>query len=301
MVGLCEALVREGGERVAMLVDDDAAREDASARLRHLGDDVALHAIRYGDVWLRDTTPVFVLQDGALGAPCFTFNGWGNKYLYPNDAELGARLAQTLGCAPERIALVAEGGALECDGDGTCLTTRSCLLGDNRNPAMSEQTASAILCEALGLQRVLWLDDGLRFDHTDGHIDNVARFVRPGVVVCGRPSGDDDPQAQPLLDVQRQLRGMRDAHERTLDVIEVPAPGYVKGPDGDPLPASHLNFYVANQAVLVPAFGGPSDEAALAVIAELFPERRAHLVSARALLEGGGTLHCVSCHQPRVR
>jgi agmatine deiminase len=143
-----------------------------------------------------------------------------------------------------------------------------------------------------GATRVLWLEGGLLNDHTDGHIDNIARFFAAGRVVCMRASGADDPNAERLAEIERAL------HAHGLDVATIPSPGLVRGRDGAPLPASYLNFYIANRSVVVPVFGSPQDEAALAALAPLFPGRSVRAVPAKLLLEEGGTVHCITQQEP---
>ncbi len=184
-----------------------------------------------------------------------------------------------------------EGGSVEVDGAGLLLTTRQCLQNPNRNPGLDPERLEAELSRWLGAERILWLGDGLANDHTDGHVDTLARFVRPGVVVCMRPE-PDDPNREALLAIHRDLESMR------LDVAVVPSPGRVLTGEGDLMPASYVNFYIANRTVVVPQYGVPADEPALEAIASLFPDRRVAGVSARAILEGGGAFHCITQQLP---
>jgi len=298
IAAFAEMLVTRGDEPVALLVEDEAAEREARARLARLGDAVRCHRLPYGDLWLRDTGPVFGRDDAGLTAVHPRFNGWGGRYLYPGDAELGARIAGVAGAPVRALDLVAEGGALEFDGEGTCLTTRSCLLNPNRNPDLDEAAVTARLRETFAVEQVLWLDAGLAHDHTDGHIDNAARFVAPGVVVHARADQADDPQREALAAIEAGLASMRDARGRALERLVLPSPGLVRGDDGEPRPASYLNFVIANRAVIVPAFDVPADAEARGVLARAFPGRDVVSVNALALLEEGGTLHCASCNQP---
>lgn len=307
IAAVCEAIARDGHERVELLVDDDAAEASARAALAHVshvGAGVRLHRVRYSDIWLRDTGPVFTRGNGTMGgvhASRFRFNGWGGKYLYAHDPEVGAEIAELACVARRDFDVVAEGGAIDVDGAGTCLTTRQCLLNPNRNPTLDEAALGAILREALGVDAVLWLDRGLDHDHTDGHIDNAARFVAPGVVVHMRASGSDDPQREALAQIERELRDMRDASGRTLELMALPSPGRVLGGDGEPRPASYVNFVLTNGAVIVPAFGVPADEPAREVLARCFPTRKTLALPGRALLDEGGAFHCASCEQPAAK
>ncbi len=292
-----DASGRPRGERLNVADQHAGQGRLAATALAGLG--AAFHVIPFGDIWLRDTAPVFLTgPGGARAAACFAFNGWGGKYVLPHDAEVSARVAEASGFPVFRFDWVLEGGSVETDGEGTCLTTRQCLLNPNRNPGVSARELEERLKDALGVSTVLWLGDGLRNDHTDGHVDTLARFVAPGEVVCMAPDGDGDPNRTALLQIARDLARMRDAQGRPLRVTTVPSPGLVEDADGEPMPASYVNFYVANTTVVVPAYGVANDEPARAAIGRLFPARRAVSVPARRLLEGGGAFHCISQQVP---
>ena len=288
-----ETICEQGAEPVWLLCPQSSM---ARGRLSHLEPRIRFVDIPYGDVWLRDTAPIFVR--GARQARRFRFNGWGGKYIYPHDAELAAHLADRLGLQCPEVSLVSEGGALESDGEGTYLTTRVCLIDDNRNPGLDQLAVEQILARDLGARQLIWLDDGLQFDHTDGHIDNVARFVAPGTVTCMTPSGEDDPQRAVLPAIEAALRSATDHTGRPLKVHTIPSPGLVLGPDRAPMAASYMNFYIANRAVIVPGYGTPWDEPARAALQRLFPRRSVIMLPARAILTGGGSFHCVTQQVP---
>ena len=288
---------RPRGERLEVLVPDAANEALARSALAGLG--ARFHRIPFGDIWLRDTAPVFLTGErGARASVSFAFNGWGGKYVLLHDESVSPRIAEEAGFPTFRFPWVLEGGSVEVDGEGTCLTTRQCLLNPNRNPAMTGEEIEAGLGEALGVTAVLWLGDGLRNDHTDGHVDTLARFVAPGRVVCMREDGRSDPNREALRRVARDLGSFRDAGGRALDVAEIPSPGLVLDPHGKVLPASYVNFYIAKTTVVVPAYGVPNDEAARAALAELFPDRRVLSLPARDLLSGGGAFHCITQQVP---
>ncbi len=299
--GLCRAIAfapsGTGSEALRILVPD--ARRERDAR-RALGDVAARYfRIPFGDIWLRDIAPLFVKNAaGELLAASFRFNGWGGKYVLPHDDRVALRVAEAAGCPTELFDWVLEGGAVEVDGEGTCLTTRQCLPNPNRNPELDPAALERRLAEALGTRTVLWLDRGLLNDHTDGHVDTIARFVAPGVVVCMEPRDSDDPNRDVLRAIAGDLERFQDAAGRRLEVRRIPSPGPVLGSSGDVLPASYVNFYIANHSVAVPTYGSPQDEAAVAAIAELFPGRRTLGIPARALLAGGGAFHCITQQQP---
>ena len=177
-------------------------------------------------------------------------------------------------------------------GAGLCMTTRDVALNPNRNPGLSEAQVQAELEAALGAERVIWLDKGLLNDHTDGHIDNIARFIAPGRVLCMRAEDRSDPNIDVLSDIEGSLR------KQGVEVVTLPSPGLVLGRDQRPLPASYLNFYIANHSVVVPVFGSPHDEAALTQIAALFPTRVVVPVPAKVFLHEGGTVHCIPQQEP---
>jgi len=290
------------GERVELLVRD--AADEAAAR-RLLGPAVAgvrfRHA-KYGDVWLRDTGPIFVARRGELAAARFRFDGWGGKYVMPGDSDLAARVMAWAGVNGAAFDFVLEGGAIEVDGEGTVLTTRQCMLGGARNPGLDAAALDARLRWALGAEHVVWLDRGLLNDHTDGHIDTLARFVAPGVVACMESSSarGGDPNREALEGILADLRAARTAGGAKLEIVTVPSPGVVEDAAGTLLPASYMNFYIANTTVVVPTYGVESDAAAVAAVAAMFPSRRAVAVDGKAVVVGGGAFHCSTQQQPSV-
>jgi agmatine deiminase len=286
------------GNKVRVLVN--GAEAQASARAA-LGSSTELVAARYGDIWLRDTGPIFARTlDGSV-ALRFRTNSWGGKYDLPDDATVGDEIARFANIPARQFDYVLEGGAIDHDGAGTVLTTRQTLLNPNRN-GWSKDQAEAALAEAFGARRVIWIDEGLRGDHTDGHIDNIARFVAPGRVVCQSSAGPDDPNAATLDAIEATLVSATDASGRGLDVVRVPGPGLYRNAFGEVAPASHMNFVIANDVVVVPVYGTPSQEAALLALAAVFPDREVIGVPSRGLLgcgeAGGGSFHCVTQQQP---
>jgi agmatine deiminase len=214
------------------------------------------------------------------------------------DPEVSAAIAERTGARGAAFDFVLEGGAVEVDGEGTVLTTRQCLLGGARNPGLDEAALEARLCWALGAERVVWLDRGLANDHTDGHIDTLARFVMPGVVACMEPAADD-PNRDALAGIVADLGAARTAAGEKLEVVTVPSPGAVEDIAGNLMPASYMNFYIANTVVVVPTYGVATDGAAVAAIAAMFPTRRTIGVPGKPVVVGGGAFHCATQQQPR--
>jgi agmatine deiminase len=294
VAGLVRVLAGAGGEQIRLLVCGDPARA-AAARLLDGVDGVEIVNGLFGDIWLRDTGPIF-FTPGAAAA--FRFNGWGGKYVLEHDDAVATQISAHAGAALAHHPFVLEGGALDHDGAGAVLTTRQCLLNANRNPGWTQAVAERALAAALGCRKVLWLDDGLLNDHTDGHVDNLARFIAPGLVACPIAHGADDPNAEVYDRTARALEAMTDAQGRRLSVVRIPSPGRVLSDEGEIVPASHMNFIIANRAVVVPVYGEPAGQAAIEALRPLFPGRTVIGLAAAALLTGGGSFHCISQQEP---
>lgn len=284
---------------VRLLVNGPEA--EASARAA-LGGEAEFVQARYGDIWLRDTGPIFARTHLGPVALRFATNSWGGKYDLPDDATVGDDVARLADVPVKRFGFVLEGGAIDQDGEGTVLTTRQTLLNPNRNGWTKEQ-AEAALAEAFGARKVIWIDEGLKNDHTDGHIDNIARFVGPGRVVCQAPAGADDPNAETLDAIARTLEASTDASGRKLEVARIPGVGLYRNALGEVSPASHMNFIIANSLVIVPVYGTPTQDAALAALQHVFPDHKVVGVSSKGLLgcgtAGGGSFHCITQQEPR--
>jgi agmatine deiminase len=284
------------GQPVKLLACGDKA-EAAAKKL--VGNAAEVIPADFGDIWLRDTGPIYISDNGSPVALRFKVNGWGGKYDYPADRVIGDFIAKKSGTPTRAFDLVMEGGSLENDGEGTILTTRECLLNPNRNPGWSQDDIEETLKDAFGAKKILWLDDGLLNDHTDGHIDNIARFIGPAKVVCQSPYGKNDPNTKVLDKIANDLEKMTAANGRKLEVIRVPSPGLVEDPDGAPMAASHMNFIIGNKAVAVPTYGTESADEAVAALQKLFPHRDVQGLSSLAILtNGGGSFHCMTQQEP---
>ncbi|MBB5685204.1 agmatine deiminase family protein [Sphingobium boeckii] len=289
VAAFANAVHADGKGEAVHLIAANASSAEAARALAAPGVIVEEH--RFGDIWLRDTGPIIVDTGTAREARDFGFNGWGGKYEMPGDEDIGSRLAATIALPVTLCRWVFEGGALDVDGTGLAVTTEQCLLNTNRNPDLTREDIAARLEDALGVTRILWLGDGLLNDHTDGHVDNLARFVAPNVLAVPAPEGDDDPNAAIYADARVRAAAMG------IETVSIPSPGLVRR-DGEIIPASYMNFYIGNAAVVVPLYGAPNDEASIAAIQRLFPDR--HVTGQRAdhILVGGGSFHCISQQVP---
>jgi agmatine deiminase len=277
------------GESVTLLAR--SAEDFAAAKL--LADPaVEVIEIPFGDVWLRDTGPMGVVgRDGGRALADFDFNGWGGKFDMAGDLDVGARLAATTGLPRRHVPLIFEGGAIDTDGTGLFVSTEQCLLNPNRNPSLGRAQIEALLAGTLGLNNMLWLGDGLEHDHTDGHVDNLARFVSAGILAVPKATTDDDPNAAIYADAEARARAFG------VEIAHIPSVGRYEF-DGEIVPASYMNFTITNGAVIVPQYGAPNDAAALNALRPFFPDRAIVGLPADAILRGGGSFHCMSMHLP---
>jgi agmatine deiminase len=275
------------GEQVWLV----AADETAAAEARRLAPFARVIVELFGDIWLRDTAAIVLGSGTDRRAVDFDFNGWGGKYELPGDDTIGGRLAAEAGLACTRSDWIFEGGAVDGDGSGTFITTAECLLNENRNPGLNQEEIEERLRRDLGATRIIWLGQGLINDHTDGHVDNLARFVAPGRVAIPEAT-TDDPNSAAFADAAEVLL------DAELEVVAIPSPGLVER-DGEIIPASYMNFYIGNAVVAVPLYGAANDGAAVEAIQALFPDRKAVGLRADHILTGGGSFHCISQQVPR--
>ncbi len=277
------------GEEVRLVVNDERQAAIA-ATLVDAGVRILIQPL--GDIWLRDTGPIIAGTGAARRARNFRFNWWGEKFVMPGDQEVGAALALESGLPVDEQDWVLEGGAIDVDGRGLCVTTEDCLLNPNRNPSLTRADIAVRLHQSLGIDRLLWLGDGLVGDHTDGHVDNLARFVGEGRIALPVAEGDDDPNAHVYADARA-----RTAAFGGVDVIDLPSPGRVEI-GGEIAAASYMNFYIGNTTVVVPTYGVANDAKAVDALAALFPDRRTVGIPARGIIAGGGSFHCSSQQLP---
>jgi agmatine deiminase len=305
-------------EPVTMLV---SARQYANARAM-LPDSVRVVEVSTNDSWARDVGASFLLgPEGALAGVDWPFNAWGGLlgglyFPWDLDDQVAAKMLGMERARRFRAPLVIEGGAIHVDGEGTVLVVEQCVLNENRNPNVTRQDMERMLKDYLGASHVIWLAEGVPGDETDGHVDNIACFARPGVVLLSWCDDPADPHYQVTRDAEARLLGTTDAKGRKLVVerIPMPAPMFFTAEEaagidatasgmsraaGERLAASYVNFYIANGAIIAPAFGVETDAAAREVLARVFPEREIVTVPAREILLGGGNIHCITQQQPK--
>ena len=295
-------------ETVDLLVDDEEM-EQAVRRRCHFASaaNIHFHHIQTVDSWIRDYGPNFLVGPGGEGAfNDWIFNAWGNKYEeLKKDDGVPRRLEPVLGLKRFSPGIVMEGGSIEVNGAGCVLTTEQCLLNQNRNPELSREEIEQYLKDYLGVTMVLWLGEGIVGDDTDGHIDDIARFVAPHVIVCALEDDPADANYEILEDNLARLKSMTDVEGNPFEIVTLPMPGVVGGTstgarDLERLPASYANFYIANNVVLLPVFGHANDTRATETLQRLFPTRRVVPINCEPLVWGMGTIHCVSQQQPQI-
>lgn len=296
-------------ETVHINVNDSAMEKQACACLEANGavqGDIHFHHIPTNDAWCRDHGAIFVVctseetTSPALVATDWEYNAWGGKYPpYDLDNQVAARMSETLGVACHAGEMVLEGGSVDVNGKGLLLTTEACLLNPNRNPTMEREQIEQRVQQVLGVERVLWLSGGIAGDDTDGHIDNLARFVAPDTVIAAVEEDPTDENYAPLQENLARLRAMRDQAGNPLRVVEFPMPPAVVY-RGERLPASYANFYIANRVVLLPCYNHPKDAQAASILQAFFPEREIVCIDCIDLAWGLGAFHCLTQQVPGI-
>jgi agmatine deiminase len=289
-------------EQVCINVCDAAHEAEARAVLNGLPmDRIAFHRIPTNEPWCRDHGPIFLTRDRdpKLAVVDWDYNAWGNKYPpFDLDEVVPTRVAEILQLPIFYPRMILEGGSVDVNGAGVLLTSESCLLNRNRNPNLSRDEIEQHLRDYFGVRDSLWLGDGIAGDDTDGHIDDLARFVSEHAVITVIEENRDDENYEPLRENLNRLRQM-EIGDHKLDIITLPMPKKIVR-EGLRLPASYANFYIANTCILVPTFGDPNDERAIWVLEKLFPDRRVIAIDCRELIWGLGTFHCLTQQQPAV-
>ena len=276
-----------------------AKPEHADEAHRRCGESVQVLPLSIDESWTRDTGPTYLTDGrGGLAGVDWPFNNYGEIWPdYEQDELLASRLLDYSKARRYVAPIVLEGGAVHTDGAGTLLTTDNVVLNPNRNPGLTRMEAEEIFRAFLGAHRVIWLEHALEVDATDGHVDNLACFVRPGVVVALTAEDPDDPHHAPLAENLARLRKAEDAAGRPLEVVEIAQPGYAEHA-GERICASYINFYIANGGVVLPVYDDPADRVAAETLSGLFPDRRVVSVDAREIIRGEGSIHCITQQEP---
>jgi agmatine deiminase len=298
---MVEALIES--ERVCINVRNRAHEAEAREVLRGLpAERISFYLVPTNEPWCRDHGPIFLTRDGAsapLAVVDWDYNAWGNKYPpFDLDEVAPTRVAKILDVPVFYPGMILEGGAIDVNGAGALLTSESCLLNKNRNPNLSRQEIEKRLRDFLGVRDILWLGDGIAGDDTDGHIDDLARFVSESAVVTVVEENRGDENYEPLQKDLARLQAMK-VGGRALDIITLPMPNKIMR-EGLRLPATYANFYIANTCVLVPTFADPADQVALSILRECFPDRLVIGIDCRELIWGLGAFHCLTQQQPAV-
>lgn len=288
-----------GFEPVTMIARPELAREAAFL----CGPDVDILPMEHDDAWMRDNGPTFVVNQSGVAGVNWQFNAWGEKFRpWKDDNLLTARLLNQLKLPCFDAPIVLEGGSIHVDGEGTLLTTEQCLLNKNRNPRLDRKEIEDILKQYLGVKKIIWLKRGLDGDETDGHVDNVACFAKPGLVLVQNCQDPADPNYDIMAENIEILQEATDARGRRLEIMEFqqPSPVYL---DGARLPLSYVNFYFVNGGIILPCFGESfcaTDEFAAALLRDIFPERKVVTIVGTSIINGGGNVHCITQQMPAI-
>jgi agmatine deiminase len=294
------------GEIVNINVSNKAMEDAAAAHLRLAGADMSkikFHYFPSNDAWCRDHGPAFLINPDAEVKKVvvdWAYNAWGGKYPpFDNDDVIPTKIAAHYNIPVYHPGIIMEGGSVEFNGKGTVLTTTACLLNENRNPHLNQKQIEEFLVNYYGVNNILWLGDGIVGDDTDGHVDDITRFVNEDTVVTVIEHDKSDDNYHPLQENLQELKKMRLENGKQLNIVELPMPSAVIT-EGQRLPASYANFYIANAAVVVPTFQDKNDEVALEILSKCFPDRPVVGVNSRDVIWGLGSWHCLSQQEPEI-
>lgn len=289
------------GEIVNINLNDDTMEAEARATLKECGVSstrVQFHRFFTNDAWVRDCGPIFVKNKSSVAVTDWVFNKWGGKYPpWDEDNKIPRAVAELLGYERFEGGMVLEGGSIEVNGCGSLLSTEQCLLNKNRNPQLKKAEIEQQLRDFLGVKNILWLGEGIVGDDTDGHIDDLARFVGPRTVVAVVEQDSQDENYALLQDNLKRLSKMQDEQGRPLEILQLPMPRPIIY-EGQRLPASYANFYIGNETVVIPTFADPQDSVALSLLTQCFPGRKVVGLDALDLIWGLGAFHCITQQEP---
>jgi len=284
-------------EPVHLIVRDEEAYNDAIKRIEN-NSNVTLHHVPLNDIWFRDNGPIFIKKEEQLSFVKWDFNAWGQKFKWDLDTLAPYYLAKNLNIDFFKPNIVMEGGSLEVNGKGVALTTRQCLLSKQRNPNLTEKDICVYLKNYLGIEKLIWLDDGLEGDHTDGHIDTIVRFTNENTIVYSITEDKNDTNYAPMMHNFEILKTSTDLNGKPFQLIPLLLPKNRMEIEGHRLPCTYANFYIGNEFVVVPIYDDPHDEIALKTLRPLFPNRKVIGLSSKDIIKGGGSFHCVTQQQP---
>jgi len=292
------------GEHINILIEDASSQNRVTSLLNASGlntKQIHFHEIITNDVWIRDFGPNFIIRESSTGRQIainrWQFNSWGQKYDWEKDNEACEKIVRESKLPWFDPKIVLEGGAIDVNGKGICLTTSSCLLNTNRNGVLSAEKMEKYLKSYLGIKKIVWLDGALKGDDTDGHVDNLARFVNPSTIVYISEEDKSDANYLGLKDIEETLKKARDLDGKPFALIPLPMPGVIKD-DNFRLPASYANFFIGNNAVLVPEFNDSKDVIAQKTLKACFPKKEIVPIDSRILIKGQGGIHCITQQQP---
>ncbi len=285
-------------EPVRLACADAETEADARRRLES-AQNIEFYRLELDDVWFRDSGPLFIEDAaGRVAATDWRFNAWGGKFRFDKDRDVARLVAEKLRMRRFEVPVVMEGGALEINGEGVCLTTRQCLLNPNRNPSLSQADIEGYLRDYLGVREVVWLNEGLEGDKTDGHIDTITRWVDDGTILTSVCEDESDSNYRPMRENLELLHTLRRRDGKPYRIIELPLPQKRLDLGDERLPLTYANFYVGNGFVVVPTYDDANDERALAILRGVFLEREVVGLPSLGLITGGGSFHCVTQQQP---
>ncbi|WP_457626213.1 agmatine deiminase family protein [Persephonella sp.] len=293
-------------EKVFINVDNEEKKEELVKKLKKYDanrKNIKILINKTDDAWCRDYCPVFVKKDNKTVALKFRFNAWGGKYPFENDEKAGRKIADLLGFQRVDIGMVLEGGSIDTNGEGCLITTESCLLNPNRNPDMKKEEIEKNLKNYLGAQKILWLKEGIAGDDTDGHVDDITRFVAKDTIVTVLEKDKQDPNYLPLMENFERLKSFTDLRGNPFKIITLPMPEpvfyrYPDSPEPERLPASYANFYITNSHIIVPVFNSKNDEIAIDILQKIFRNRKVTGIYAYDILVGLGGFHCLTMQVP---
>lgn len=285
-------------EPVHVACGTDEAEKTAREQLKSTN--ISFYRVSLDDVWFRDIAPLFVTKQHALAATNWRFNGWGNKFRFENDNKVPELIAEKLAIKRFDVPIVMEGGALDINAQGICLTTRQCLLNQNRNPNLSQAEIETYLQAYLGVTHIIWLNQGLEGDKTDGHVDTISRWANDSTIISSICEDANDSNYAPLQENLTLLKSLRQSNGEPYTIVELPLPKKRIDIEDERLPLTYANFYIGNGFVIMPTYQDANDEKARAILQDVFADREVIALPSLGIISGGGSFHCVTQQEPKV-